>query len=145
MFKAQRFLNLADFEAVAHSKLPRRIFEFIEGGSEENASLRANRAAFADYSLQTRVLVDTSNRSCAVNLFGRQWAAPFGIAPMGAMGLAAFQADLVLARAAAKAGIIQHLTDVRAEAARAHMADGLIPAAKIVRHKYVAKPAAPAE
>ena len=105
MFKAQRFLNLADFEAVAHSKLPRRIFEFIEGGSEDNASLRANRAAFADYSLQTRVLVDTSKRSCAVNLFGCQWAAPFGIAPMGAMGLAAFQADLVLARAAAKAGI----------------------------------------
>ena len=105
MFKAQRFLNLTDFEAAAHSKLPRRVFEFIEGGSEDNASLKANRAAFADYSLQTRVLVDTSNRSCAVNLFGRQWAAPFGIAPMGAMGLAAFQADLVLARAAAKADI----------------------------------------
>ena len=105
MFKAQRFLNLKDFEAAAHSKLPRRVFEFIEGGSEDNASLKANRAAFADYSLQTRVLVDTSKRSCAVNLFGRQWAAPFGIAPMGAMGLAAFQADLVLARAAAKADI----------------------------------------
>ena len=105
MFKAQRFLNLTDFEAAAHSKLPRRVFEFIEGGSEDNASLKANRAAFADFSLQTRVLVDTSKRSCAVNLFGRQWAAPFGIAPMGAMGLAAFQADLVLARAAAKADI----------------------------------------
>ena len=70
MFKAQRFLNLTDFEAAAHSKLPRRVFEFIEGGSEDNASLKANRAAFADYSLQTRVLVDTSKRSCAVNLFG---------------------------------------------------------------------------
>ena len=48
MFKAQRFLNLTDFEAAAHSKLPRRVFEFIEGGSEDNASLKANRAAFAD-------------------------------------------------------------------------------------------------
>ncbi len=47
--------------------------------------------------------------------------------------------------AQAKAGIIQHLTDVRAEAAREHIGDNLIPAAKVVRHKPAAKPAVPPE
>jgi L-lactate dehydrogenase (cytochrome) len=105
MFRSGDYLCLGDFEVAARRRLPRRIFQCIEGGAEDGVSLRGNRAAFADYALQTRVLVDSSARSCTVNLFGRPWAAPFGIAPMGAMGLAAFQADLVLARAAAKANI----------------------------------------
>ncbi len=100
-----RYLNLGDFEPAARSRLPRCIFEYIEGGSEEGAAVRANRAAFDDWHWQPRVLRDTSDRDCAVTTLGREWAAPFGIAPMGAMGLAALQADLVLARAAALANI----------------------------------------
>lgn len=105
MNNTNRFLCLADFESMARRNLPSCIFEFIEGGAEDNASLRANRVAFNDLAFRTRVLTDTTARSSAVTTLGRQWAAPFGIAPMGAMGLAAFQADLVMARAAAKANI----------------------------------------
>jgi len=100
-----RFLCLADFEPVARRRLPRCIFEYIEGGSEDGVSVRANRAAFEALALSTRVLSDTSNRSCVVNTLGDSWAAPFGIAPMGAMGVAVCQADLIMARAAAKANI----------------------------------------
>ena len=100
-----RCLCLADFEGVARQRLPKRIFEYIEGGVEDGISLRANRSCFDALALQTRVLVDTSARSSEVSTLGHTWAAPFGIAPMGGMGLAAFQADLVMARAAAKANI----------------------------------------
>ena len=101
----QRFLCLADFEAPARRRLPRCVFEYIEGGAEEGVSVRANRAAFDDWHWQPRVLRNTAQRDCSVTTLGEEWAAPFGIAPMGAMGLAALQADLVLARAAAQARI----------------------------------------
>ncbi len=101
----QDYLCLGDFEAVARRRLPRCVFEYIEGGAEEGASVATNRAAFAELAWQPRVLADTSGRDCSVTTLGQPWAAPFGIAPMGAMGLAALQADLVMARAAAKASI----------------------------------------
>jgi len=100
-----RHLCLADFEAAARRRLPRCIYGYIQGGAEEGSSVRGNRAAFESLGLCPRVLVDTSERTTRTTVFDRTWSAPFGIAPMGATGLAAFQADLVLARAAARAGI----------------------------------------
>ncbi len=100
-----RFLCLHDFELAARRRLPRCIHGYIEGAAEDGQSLRANRAAFEAWAFAPRTLVDTSGRSSGVRLFGRDWAAPFGIAPMGAVGVAAFQGDLALARAAAQANI----------------------------------------
>lgn len=82
--------------------LPRSIFGYIAGGVEDEVSLRANRAAYEDWSFQPRVLVDVSRRTTATQLFGRNYAAPFGIAPMGGAGLAGFNADLGMAAAAAE-------------------------------------------
>jgi L-lactate dehydrogenase (cytochrome) len=101
----RRILSLEDLEAVARRRLPRPIFGFIAGAVETDATLRANRAAFADLAFLPRMLVDTTTRSQAATLFGRQYAAPFGIPPMGASGLAAYCGDLVLARSAARANI----------------------------------------
>jgi len=98
-------LSLEDFEPAARRRLPRPIFGFIAGGAETNASLHANRAAFDDHAFIPRVLIDTAARSQAATLFGRDHAAPFGIAPMGAINLAAYDADAVLAEAALDAGI----------------------------------------
>ena len=103
--KLRAILSLEDFEAAARRHLPRPIFGFIQGGAETNASRDTNRAAFADYSFIPRVLVDTAARSQATSLFGRRYAAPFGIPPMGASMLAAYDADVVFARAAAEANI----------------------------------------
>jgi L-lactate dehydrogenase (cytochrome) len=98
-------LCLDDFEPAARRFLPRSIFGYIAGGVETDWSLRANREAFARYAFVPRMLVDTSRRTTAHALFGHTFDAPFGIAPMGASGLAGFHADLVYARATAAANI----------------------------------------
>ncbi len=98
-------LCLEDFRHAASRRLPRAIYGFIDGGSEEEETLRANRSAFEAVHLVPRVLVDTSGRSTAVQTLGTEWAAPFGIAPMGAVGVAAFRGDLALAAAAAAANV----------------------------------------
>ena len=103
--KLRRILSLDDFERAAWRHLPRPIFGFISGAAETNASWRDNRAAFQDYGFVPRGLVDTSKRSQATELFGRRYAAPFGIPPMGIAAIAAYRADLVLARAAARCNI----------------------------------------
>jgi L-lactate dehydrogenase (cytochrome) len=98
-------LCLDDFEPAARRFLPRSIFGYIAGGVETDWSLRANREAFARYAFVPRMLVDTSQRTTVHALFGHTFDAPFGIAPMGASGLAGFHADLVYARATAAANI----------------------------------------
>ena len=96
-----RYLSLDDFERAARRHLPRRVWAYVSGGCETDASLTDNRAAFGDYGFITRAFVATSKRSPATTLFGHEWAAPFGVAPMGMAALAAYRGDLVLARAAA--------------------------------------------
>lgn len=98
-------LCLDDFEPAARAFLPRSIFGYIAGGVETDWSVRANRAAFGRYAFVPRMLVDTSRRTTARTLFGHTFDAPFGIAPMGASGLAGFHADLVYAHATAAANI----------------------------------------
>ncbi len=100
-----RIFSPDDLEARARRILPRRIFGFVEGGVETNAARDANRRAFAAWSFRPRVLVDTVARSLAAPLFGQTFAAPFGIAPMGATSLVAFQCERVLAEAAGEANI----------------------------------------
>jgi L-lactate dehydrogenase (cytochrome) len=93
-------LSLDDFEAAARRRLPRPIFGYVAGAVENNAALRDNRAAFDELGFVPRVLLDTSRRTTETTLFGRTWAAPFGIAPMGIAALSAYRGDLVMARAA---------------------------------------------
>lgn len=99
--RLQRVLSLADFEAEARKYLPMVLYEYIAGAAEDNCSLRANREAFRAYSFRTRVMVDVSRRSQEATLFGRTYASPFGIAPVGISAMSAFRGDLVMARAAA--------------------------------------------
>jgi L-lactate dehydrogenase (cytochrome) len=103
--RLRRILCLQDFEEAACRTVPRSLFGFLSGGVEDNLSRELNRATFARIGLVPRVLNDVSQRSAEAELFGRRYAAPFGISAMGGSGLAAFRGDLVLARAAAEAGI----------------------------------------
>src|SRR5262245_60911033 len=103
--RLKRILCLDDFEPAARRFLPRSIFGYIAGGVETDWSLRANRTAFERYAFTPRMLVDVSQRTTAHTLFGHTYDAPFGIAPMGASGLAGFHADLAYARATAAANI----------------------------------------
>jgi len=101
----QHFLSLEDFEPAARRHLPRMLYGFVSGACETNASLRDNREAFAEWGFIPRGLVDVTGRSTRATLFGREYAAPFGIPPMGASALSAHRGDIVLARAARAAGI----------------------------------------
>jgi L-lactate dehydrogenase (cytochrome) len=103
--RLQEILSLEEFEAAARRVLPRPIFGYGSGGSETGASLRANRAVWDELAFIPRMLVDTSARTQKTTLFDRTYDAPFGIAPMGGTSMAAYQGDLVLARAAARANI----------------------------------------
>ncbi len=103
--KLDDILNLQDFEKAARRILPHSLFGFVQGSAEDGLSAAANRQAFADVRFLPRVLIDTSARSTAVELWGESWSAPFGIAPMGAAGAMALDADVVMARAAATENI----------------------------------------
>lgn len=98
-------LSLEDLEPAARRHLPRPIFAYVSGGAETDWSRRDNRDAFGEWAFRPRVMVDVSGRSQATTLFGQPLAAPFGIAPMGFSSLVAYRGDMVLARAAAAAGI----------------------------------------
>ncbi len=97
----QRYLALDDFEPVARRRLPKMLYGFISGGTETDGSLRDNRQAFAELGLVPRMLNDVSSRHQTTTLFGKTYAAPFGIPPFGSAALSAYRGDIVLARAAA--------------------------------------------
>jgi L-lactate dehydrogenase (cytochrome) len=98
-------LSLDDFEHAARRHLPRPVFAYVSGAVEDNAAFRENRGAYEDYAFVPRVLVDVSKRSAATSLLGRDYAMPFGIAPMGIAALSSYRGDLVLARGAREAKI----------------------------------------
>ena len=90
-----RALCLDDFEAMARAHLPRPIFGYVAGAAERNASLDDNERACKEWGFVPRILRDVSKRDPSVELFGRRWSAPFGIAPMGMAALVAYRGDVV--------------------------------------------------
>jgi len=98
-------LTIADLRELARRRVPGFVFEYVEGGAEDEATLRCNREALAAWRFVPRTLVDTAGRSLATPLFGRAAAAPLVIAPTGLNGMLHPQGDLALARAAAGFGI----------------------------------------
>ena len=103
--RLRRILDLGGFEAAARRKLPHAIYAYVADGSEDETSRRTNHAAFLDYRLVPRVLVGVTERSQQTTLFGRTYASPIGIAPMGGSAAVAYDGDTVMARAAAQCGI----------------------------------------
>lgn len=101
----RRAHSIEELRAMAARRVPHFCFEYIEGGSEEEATLRRNRDVFSEIAFKPRSLVDVSRRDIGINLFGRRSAAPFMIAPTGFSGLLAHEGDIALAKAAAGAGI----------------------------------------
>ena len=100
-----RALNIADLRELARRRVPHFAFEYVEGGAEDEATLRSNRSAFERWRLLPRTLINTSSRHIGVDLWGRRVKAPLVIAPTGFNGLLAPEGDLALARGAARAGI----------------------------------------
>lgn len=98
-------VNVADFRALARKRLPRMVFDYLEGGAEDELGLRHNRQVFENLRFQPHRLTDVSKRDIGTRLFGKHQKAPVVIAPTGLNGIFWPNGDLVLARAAAKFGI----------------------------------------
>lgn len=100
-----KVVNVEDMRALARRRLPRAVFDFIDGGAEDEVSRRRNRSQFEAIAFRHRVMVDVSAPDMSVDLFGERYAAPFGIGPTGLAGLAWPAAESLLAAAAGEAGI----------------------------------------
>jgi (S)-mandelate dehydrogenase len=98
-------INIDDLKRLAKRRLPKIMFDFIEGGVEDEVGLRTNANAFRDVRLVPRYYVDTTKRSQKATLFGREFASPFGIAPTGMAGAFRKDAEVFLAQAAAEADV----------------------------------------
>ena len=96
----QKYLTLDDFEPTARRRIPKFLYGYISGGAETDAALRDNRKAFEEYGFVPRVLNDVSGRDQTTTLFGKTYASPFGIPPMGSSALCAYRGDIVLTQAA---------------------------------------------
>jgi (S)-mandelate dehydrogenase len=98
-------INIDDLRKMAKRRLPRIIYDFIEGGVEDELGIARNEAAFDNERLMPHYLVDVSKRDQTVDLFDRKYASPFGISATGLAALFRPGADLMLAESAAKANI----------------------------------------
>ncbi|WP_107316497.1 alpha-hydroxy acid oxidase [Achromobacter xylosoxidans] len=101
----RRMLSLHDFEAAARRILPKPLYAYVSGAVEDGQSERGNRQAYDDYGFRPKVLVDVSRRGTRCTVLGREYAAPVGVAPMGIAALTSYRGDVILARAAAEAGV----------------------------------------
>jgi isopentenyl diphosphate isomerase/L-lactate dehydrogenase-like FMN-dependent dehydrogenase len=97
--------NIEDLRRIAKRKLPRGIFEFVDGGAEDGIAVQNNRDAYRSLKIKNRVLMDVSGRSTATEIFGKKIAMPYGISPTGSGGIVRYDGEIDLARAAAKMGV----------------------------------------
>lgn len=98
-------LNIEDMHRAAKRRLPKVVFDYLEGGVEDEYGLGRNEREFRRHRILPRYLVDVAQVDQSATLFGRTYACPFGIAPTGIGGVWRPGADLMLARAAAAANI----------------------------------------
>jgi len=95
----------ADYRAAARAKLPRFLFDYLDGGSYAEATLRDNVTDLASLHLRQRILRDVADISLAAEWFGETFAMPVGLAPVGLGGMYARRGEVQVARAAKKANI----------------------------------------
>lgn len=106
--------NIDDYRQLARKRLPRFLFEYIDGGAFSESTLRANVHDLQSIRLRQRVLRDLSELSTATQLLGQELALPLILAPVGIAGLNARRGEVQAARAAEAAGIPFCLSTVSA-------------------------------
>ncbi|MCJ8340270.1 MAG: alpha-hydroxy-acid oxidizing protein [Pseudomonadales bacterium] len=96
---------IADLKAITKARIPKFAFEYLAGGCNDENTLRQNRRALDQVYLQPQYLATSCPASLTTELMGRQYAAPFGVAPLGLSGLVWPRAAEYQARAAKEANI----------------------------------------
>ena len=97
--------SILDYRELARRRLPRFLFEYIDGGSYAEVTLRRNVSDLEQIALRQRVLRDVSTIDLATTLFGQTMAMPVALGPIGLAGLSARRGEVQAARAAEAAGI----------------------------------------
>ncbi len=103
--RLRRTASVEDFRRIAKRRLPRGVFDYIDGGAEDERSLARNVDAFGRYEFRPRILRDVSHLDTSTTIFGRPTAMPLILAPTGFTRIAHSQGELAVARAAERAGI----------------------------------------
>ena len=103
-----------DYRELARRRLPRFLFDYIDGGSYAEVTLRRNVADLEEIALRQRVLRDVSQIDLTTSLFGQEMRLPVALAPIGLAGMNARRGEVQAARAAAAAGIPFCLSTVSA-------------------------------
>ena len=98
--------NLDDLRERARRRLPKFLFEYVDGGADDEVTVRANRSAFERYPLRARALVDVSARDQSTTLLGEKLSTPLILGPAGLAGLLAPHGEVLAARAAASKGAL---------------------------------------
>ena len=97
--------SIGDLREVARRRIPRAIFDYADGGSYEERTLRRNAADLDALSFRQRVMIDVSGVSLATTLLGTSASLPLAIAPTGLAGFFHADGEILGARAAAAFGI----------------------------------------
>jgi L-lactate dehydrogenase (cytochrome) len=97
--------NIEDLRELACRKIPKALFEYVDHGSYDQLSLKANRDDLKSIRFRQRVLIDADNRSLATTMLGEKVSMPVALAPTGLMGLMHGDGEMLAARAAEAAGI----------------------------------------
>lgn len=101
----RRARSIAELADMARRRLPHFAWEYLEGGAEEELTLKRNRQAFSDIALLPSTLVPFANIKTQRTVFGRELPLPMAIGPTGYNGMLYKDADIHLARAATERGL----------------------------------------
>ena len=108
--RLERANNIADLRQLARRRLPRPIFDYIDGGADDEVTLERNTSAFSTYVIVPDVLTDVSSIETRTTLFGEAVAWPLMLAPTGLTRMFHGDAELAVARAASKHGLLYSLS-----------------------------------
>lgn len=106
--------SASDYRDLARRRLPRFLFEYVDGGSYDEVTLRRNRAALERTALRQRVLRDVADVDLSVDILGRRQALPVALGPIGLAGMLARRGERQAVQAAERAGIPFCLSTVSA-------------------------------
>jgi L-lactate dehydrogenase (cytochrome) len=97
--------STSDYRRLAEKRLPRHLFDYIDGGAYTETTLRANVEDFEKLHMKQRVMHDVSNIDTSTSLLGETLTVPLALAPIGLAGMMARRAEVQAVKAAEKAGI----------------------------------------
>jgi L-lactate dehydrogenase (cytochrome) len=101
----RRAASVSDFRALAKARLPHFLFEYIDGGSYDEVTLRRNVEDLRAITLKQRVMRDVSSLDLSTELFDQLWYLPVGLGPVGMAGMYGRRGEVQAARAAGAAGV----------------------------------------